>query len=313
LRVPLLVRWPAAVEPGVVSDQPTTSVDWFPTLAQIASAGRGEARGAGDLAGGVDGVSLLPVLRGERARGERALHFHYPHYIAGYRHDPARETWWNTPGAAIRVGTMKLVRRFDGGDELYDLAADPGESRDLSTERPETALELAEQLDRWLESVGADRPRRNLAYDPAAFGRELERALASLGGSSEWTPNGGCASSVRRGRLLLDCEETPFVVGPEMVLRGPLRVAVRFAAHGTRGAPALWYRSVDKPSYSGDRVALEPGGEPGVREGRIAAARTVRQLRIDFGRAKGGRAEADWIRVYRNGETTPLAEWTFDQ
>jgi hypothetical protein len=100
-----------------------------------------------------------------------------------------------------------------------------------------------------------------------------------------------------------------------MIARGPLRVAVRFEATGTRGAPALWYRAVTKPQFSGDRVGLMPGTERGVRRGTIDLAGTVRQLRIDFGRGKGGRAEVDWIRVYRDSEDddgAPLVEWAFD-
>ncbi|HVR30501.1 MAG TPA: hypothetical protein VMS86_13320, partial [Thermoanaerobaculia bacterium] len=259
------------------------------------------------------GRSLLPVLRGGVEPGGRSLYFHYPHHIPGYRHDPGRETYWNTPGAAIRSGEMKLIHRFGGATELYDLAVDPGETRDLAAERPEVARRLDAELERWLEAEGAHLPRPNLAYDAGAFAREIERSVASLGKSSEWTPNGGCTARVRGGRLALDCEDTPFVVGPEMILRGPLRVAARFEASGTRGAPALWYRSVAKPAFSGDRVALQPGAENGVREGRIAAAETVRQLRLDFGRGKGGRAEVDWIHIYRDGESDPLVEWSFEE
>ena len=325
LRVPLVVRWPAVVESGVVSDVSTTTADWYPTLAQIAGAESTGGGGKLEAANGgarqnatldeseLDGESLLPVLRGGAVSDERSLYFHYPHYIAGHRRDPMRETWWNTPGAAIRKGDLKLVRRFDAADELYDLSADPGESRDLAAERQEDARRLADELERWLASEGAHRPRPNPAHDARAFERELERAVASLGRSSEWTPNGGCTSSVRSGRLSLDCEDTPFIVGPEMAVRGPLRVAVRFEAVGTRGAPALWYRSVAKPWFRGERAALAAGAEPGVREGRIDAIETIRQLRIDFGRGKGGRAEADWIRIYRDGADEPLVEWAFDR
>ena len=94
----------------------------------------------------LDGVSLLPVLRADDARIERSLYFHYPHYIAGYRHDPARETWWNTPGAAVRSGALKLVRRFDGATELYDLASDPGEAHDLAADRPADVRRLEDDL-----------------------------------------------------------------------------------------------------------------------------------------------------------------------
>jgi arylsulfatase A-like enzyme len=320
LRVPLVVRWPAVVAAATETDAVTGTTDWFPTLLDIAGAGNADG-GASALDGSaldrsaLDGESLVRVLRGESPRAERTLHFDYPHYIAGYRHDPGRETWWNTPGAAVVAGAMKLIRRFDSADELYDLAADPGETRDLASGRADEVAQLGAELDRWLAAQGADLPRPNLAYDAGAFAREVELSVAALGRSSEWTPNGACTTQVQDGNLVLDCEDTPFIVGPEMVLRGPLRVAVRYQASATRGAAALWYRAVDKPEFGGDRVALVPVVEPGVSAGLIEHEGTIRQLRIDFGRGKGGRAKIDWIRVEQHGkaEAKTLVEWSFDR
>jgi arylsulfatase A-like enzyme len=312
LRVPLLVRWPAVIGGEEETDFATGTTDWFPTLLEIA----GVDPGGENTGASLDGASLLPVLRGSGSAQplERSLHFHYPHYIAGYRHDPARETWWNTPGAAVRAGSLKLVRRFDGASELYDLDDDPSETVDLAAARPADVRRLEADLDRWLQSQNAHLPRTNLAYDAGAFAREIEGSLAALGKPSEWTPNGGCTSRVDAGELVLACDEAPFIVGPEMIAPGPLRVAVRFRSEGTRGAPALWYRASDKPAFAGDRVALVATSDPAVREGRLDRAGTIRQLRIDFGRSRGGRAAVDWIRIVHgeDGERT-LVEWSFDR
>jgi arylsulfatase A-like enzyme len=309
LRVPLLVRWPAVVAAGRETDLQATTADWFPTLLDLA--------GAGDDGGGgqerLDGVSLAPLLRDGGWRIDRSIHFHYPHYIAGYRPDPARETWWNTPGAAVRSGALKLIRRFDGGAELYDLATDPSEARDVAADRPDDARRLETDLDDWLETQGADLPRPNLAYDAGAFAREIEQSVAALGASSEWTPNGECTKRVAGGKLALDCAETPFIVGPEMVISGPVGVAVRFKSTGTRGAPALWYRAADKPAFSGDRVSLQAVGDrPDEYEGRVGRDGSIRQLRMDFGRGKGGKVEVDWIRVLPATSGKALVEWNFD-
>jgi hypothetical protein len=172
---------------------------------------------------------------------------------------------------------------------------------------------LRSDLDGWLAAQEADLPRPNLAYDPAAFARGVVDSLATLGKSTEWTPNGGCKSRLSSGKLELDCEETPFIVGPEMIAPGPLRVAVRFSTSETRGAPALWYRAADKPEFDGDRVALMASTEPGVREGRIDHQGTIRQLRIDFGRSKGGHAAVDWIRILDgDSDDQTLVNWSFD-
>jgi arylsulfatase A-like enzyme len=309
LRVPLVVRWPRVVAAASETDVLATTVDWFPTLLAVAG---GEETSASSA---LDGHSLLPVLRGQTPAVERSLHFHYPHYIPGYRHDPARETWWNTPGAAVRAGAAKLVRRFGGADELYDLDADPGETRDVAGERPDLAARLGADLDAWLEREDAHLPVRNSAYDPEAFGRAVASSWARLGASSEWTPNGGCARELRSGRLALDCTTHPFVIGPEMVVRGPLRVALRCSATGTRGGGSIWYRSPEKPSFDGGRVALGAcGPDLDVREAVVPHEGTVRQLRIDFGRGAGGRVEVDWIRImHAEDDERTLVEWSFDR
>ena len=314
LRVPLLVRWPAVVAAGRETDVPTIAMDWFPTLLDAAGSGEGDVADRDALDGdSLDGVSLLPVLRADDARIERSLYFHYPHYIAGYRHDPAHETWWNTPGAVVRSGSLKLVRRFDGAIELYDLASDPGEAHDVAADRPADARRLEDDLGRWLESEGAHLPRLNAAYDPGAFARGLTEALAALGDASDWTPNGGCTNRLAGGKLELDCVETPFIMSPELVVSGPLRVAVRFTSSETRGGPLLWYRSASKPQFDGDRIVLDAATESDVYEGRVQREETVRQLRIDFGRNKGGRVAVDWIRVvHGEGDGKTLVEWSFD-
>ncbi|HOS95277.1 MAG TPA: arylsulfatase, partial [Armatimonadota bacterium] len=66
-----------------------------------------------------------------------------------------------------RRGDMKLIEFFeDSHVELYDLAEDVGETRDLARERPDLAEELRQQLAEWRVSVGAQMPMVNPSYDP---------------------------------------------------------------------------------------------------------------------------------------------------
>lgn len=149
IRVPMIVRWPGITPRGAVSEAPVLLADLFPTL--LLAAGR-------SVPDGIDGLDLSALLRDPAARlGRDALYFHYPHYY---------ET--TTPAGAIRAGDWKLLEYFeDGRAELYNLAADPGEERDLASFEPARAAELRTRLARWRAEVGARMPTVNPAPRPA--------------------------------------------------------------------------------------------------------------------------------------------------
>ena len=141
VRVPLFVSWPGVVKPASSSDVPVITCDIPATILDVTGAGP-------DPAQPLDGVSLAGVLRGGTLDRD-ALYWHYPHYHPGGA----------TPYSAIRVGTLRLVHFYeDGRDELYDLAADPGEQRNLVSERPVDAEALRRKLDAWLVDVDAQLP-----------------------------------------------------------------------------------------------------------------------------------------------------------
>ncbi len=151
IRVPLIVRWPGRVKPGSTCDTPVTSPDFFATLAEIAGAEVKPGEGP-------DGTSLMPLLDG-RAIDRKAIYFHYPHY----HH--------STPAGAIRQGRHKLLEFFeDGRLELYDLQADPGETKNLAEALPKVAAALRNKLAAWREEVGAGMPTANPKHDPARAG-----------------------------------------------------------------------------------------------------------------------------------------------
>lgn len=148
IRVPLIVRWPGVTRPGSVSDVPVSGQDLYPTILEIG----GTATAAGQV---VDGESLVPLLKGDGSPRRDALFWHYPHY----------SNQGGKPGAAIRQGNLKLIEWYeDGRAELYDLASDPGERRDLAAERPAEVTRLRERLAGWRESVGAQMMRPNPDY-----------------------------------------------------------------------------------------------------------------------------------------------------
>lgn len=156
IREPLLVYWPGVTKPGAVIDTPVSSVDFLPTILEM----------AGGRSADSDGVSLAPLLR-DGSIPERPLFWHYPHY----------SNQGGVPGAAIRAGDWKLIEFYeDQRLELFNLRDDPGETRNLAVAEPKRAADLRSRLDGWRKQVKAAMPRVNPGYDAAAAGQGLTGA-----------------------------------------------------------------------------------------------------------------------------------------
>lgn len=167
IRVPLVIRWPGKTDPGTHSTIPVTGLDFFPTFLEIA----GVAIPDGHV---TDGNSLVPMLTGGDALpADRELAWHFPIYLQAYGMGNAhtRDLLFRTrPGSIIRVGPWKLHEYFeDGGLELYHLARDPGERRDVAALFPEETQRLHAKLRAWRERVVAPMPGGpNPAFDAEA-------------------------------------------------------------------------------------------------------------------------------------------------
>lgn len=151
-RVPFIVRWPGVTDtedaPSLV-ETPVTSPDIYPTLLGAAGVDVPADRG-------IDGENLRPLFS-DRALERDAIFWHYPHY----------GNQGGTPAGAIRTGDWKLVEFFESDHvELYQLADDVREERDLSEHRPEKVRELRDRLRQWRDSVGARLPEPNPDHEP---------------------------------------------------------------------------------------------------------------------------------------------------
>jgi arylsulfatase A-like enzyme len=145
VREPLIVRWPGVTPADGFCDVPVTSPDFYPTF--LAAAGL-DARPDQH----VDGVSILPLLRGETTLDREAIFWHYPHY----------SNQGCTPGCSVRMGDYKLVEYFeDRHVELYNLRQDVGETNDLSGQMPQVVDRLRRRLREWVDSSGAKIPEAN--------------------------------------------------------------------------------------------------------------------------------------------------------
>jgi arylsulfatase A-like enzyme len=145
IREAFLIRAPGVTKPGSTSDQPVISIDFYPTIAELTGVEISDSQI-------VDGVSLVPLLRGGDRLSRDSLYWHYPHY----------SNQGGFPGGAIRSGDWKLIERLeDGRRHLYNLASDVGETTDLAASQPARVRAMTQALHDWYRQVDAKflRPR----------------------------------------------------------------------------------------------------------------------------------------------------------
>lgn len=152
IREPMIVRWPGVTPAGAICEEPVIGIDLYPTLLEITG-----TPSPADYQ--LDGVSLVPLLEDPDSGLDRdALFWHFPCYLEG-QGDPDGGPFRTTPAGAIRMGNWKLIEWFETGRlELYNLADDVGESRDLSRENPEQREALLARMRAWRAEVDAPIP-----------------------------------------------------------------------------------------------------------------------------------------------------------
>ena len=154
-RVPAFWRWPGTLPAGVDVPAVTAHVDVLPTLCEIAGA---EIPAA--VAAKLEGRSLVPLLRDAQAPWpDRQLVTHVGRWERG---EASRSGYRN---CRFREGRWQLVNTKNRPDgwELYDLAADPGETSDVAAKHPEVLARLAAGYDAWWQSVQGDLVNEDVA------------------------------------------------------------------------------------------------------------------------------------------------------
>lgn len=169
-RVPLFIRWPGRLDAGRVVKQLAAHIDIFPTLLDLC--GVPSPQGPP-----LDGRSLRPLLEGrEKDWPQRVL----------FIHNPISQT--NRYPGAVRTPQYRLVReiRGPGGGsrakpndgsasewQLYDMQADPGETRDLAKKQPEIVARLSTLYEQWYD----DTARAGLQRFPIPVGYAAENPV----------------------------------------------------------------------------------------------------------------------------------------
>ena len=136
IRVPFLMQWKNRIPAGKVETRPVISLDIHPTA--VAAAGA-----TIDPAWKLDGANLLPYL----TEGKSGM----PHDTLFWRMEPQ----W-----AVRHGNLKLVSTGAEKEALFDLSGDPGESKNLSVERPGDVKKLKSLFDEWNSQLQASKWQR---------------------------------------------------------------------------------------------------------------------------------------------------------
>lgn len=141
-RVPLIAKWPGVIPSMETYDEMTMSFDIFSTCLEMAGVPL-----PGDRI--IDGVSLLPLLKGQAGSPHDTLYFYKGSKLVGVRH-----------------GEWKYLRRhmtdnggyasLSQGPFLFNLALDPNESYSLIDSEPEMSRELAEMLDAFDAKIEAN-------------------------------------------------------------------------------------------------------------------------------------------------------------
>ncbi len=131
LRVPAIIEWPAVIKTPRITRYPAGTVDIFPTLADVVGLP------ASVMFKTIDGMSIKPLFTSDLKERAKPLPF---------RHQGR---------AAMIDNRYKILTQNIGAGkfELYDLEADPKESNDLASERPEVTRKMREALLSWNESV----------------------------------------------------------------------------------------------------------------------------------------------------------------
>ena len=170
IRVPMIVAWAAQdpdgepsndrlpIKPGSQSEEPVHADDFFPTILSMASVTNPVP------ADQLDGMNLCPLLQGKSFQRKSGLFWHYPHQ------------WYRDVGVglgiepftAIRDGDFKLIYFYGDGVvdgsphdprwELFNLANDIGEEKNLVKQDFKVASTLRAKLLRWMKQVDAQTP-----------------------------------------------------------------------------------------------------------------------------------------------------------
>ncbi len=155
-RVPCLMMWKGVIHEGMVCNNLVSGIDILPTLAEITGAPLPESK--------IDGVNILPLLKGDFKINPRTTFYYYyrENSLEAVRNGnwklvfphPGRTYEGFQPGNDGKPGPVDGNFQFEGG--LYDLRRDPGERYDVSKSYPEIVDSLTKIAEEARIELGDD-------------------------------------------------------------------------------------------------------------------------------------------------------------
>jgi len=177
IRVPMIIRWPGKTKAGTKCGVPVANVDFYPTFLEAAG-------GAIPKGKELDGESLLALLGGGSLK-RKSIFWHFPGYLDSRNIGSRDSVFRCRPVSVIRKGDWKLLLYheewiLDGGRakidtsnavELYNLAEDVSEKKNLASKRVDKRDELLDDLLAWIKRFDAPLPSvPNPKYSPGQAG-----------------------------------------------------------------------------------------------------------------------------------------------
>ncbi len=178
IRMPFIAKWKGKIAAGKTDDKTVfAAIDMLPTICRLVGL---------DVPKGLDGEDVSAALLGEPVKRQKPIFWEYGRRD-GYL-KPGKEDNCSPP-LAIRDGDWKLLMNRDGsGVELYNLAEDPKESRNLADSHTDVAESLKKKLAAW---------RASMPELPADQQANAKTSIAYMPGKGVITPDGKPAPGVK--------------------------------------------------------------------------------------------------------------------
>ncbi|MCY3869134.1 MAG: sulfatase-like hydrolase/transferase [Gemmatimonadetes bacterium] len=155
--VPALLHWPGHAEPGRTVEMPCSTLDYFPTIAEVMGYEMPDNRP-------IDGISLIPTIEGNMTERPTPI---------PYRFNSPKNAMFDAPTIAMIDNQYKCLTNLsnDGSEDLcFDMIEDRAETTNLANEQRERMGQTRETLRQWLRSCEASHNGGDYdeAFEPVA-------------------------------------------------------------------------------------------------------------------------------------------------